>query len=202
VTVTGGTLSGTGVIKGPVTVQSAGRLAPGSSIGVLTISNTLTLSGTTVMELSAATGISDSVRGLTTVTYGGTLALSNLTGTVSGTNTFKLFSANSYGGAFAALVPPNPGPNLVWNTNTLTTDGTLRVVNTTPASIANSISSGLLTLFWPPDHIGWRLQVQTNSLSRGLSTNWFTVPNSIATNRMTFTVNPAGGCVFYRMVYP
>jgi len=29
-----------------------------------------------------------------------------------------------------------------------------------------------------------------------------TVPNSIATNQMTFTVDPSAGCVFYRLVYP
>jgi len=199
VTVTGGTLSGSGVIKGPVTVQSAGRFAPGSSIGAMTISNSLTLSGAAVMELSAATGISDFVRGLTTVTYGGTLVLSNLTGTISGTNTF---SANSYHGAFAALTPASPGAGLVWNTNTLTTDGTLRVVSTSPVTMANSVSGGLLTLSWPADHTGWRLQAQTNSISVGLSNNWFNVPNSIATNQMTFTLDPAGGCVFYRLVYP
>jgi autotransporter-associated beta strand protein len=202
VTVTGGTLSGTGVIKGPVTVQSGGRFAPGSSIGIMTISNTLTLSGVSVMELGAATGISDSVRGVTTVIYGGSLALSNLTGSISASNTFKLFAANTYRGAFASLVPSIPGPNLAWNTNTLTTDGTLRVVSTSPVTMANSISNGLLTLSWPADHTSWRLQVQTNSLSRGLSTNWFTVPNAIVTNQMTFTVDPANGCVFYRLIYP
>src|SRR5206468_11901346 len=77
VTVTGGTLGGNGLIQGPVTVQSAGRLAPGASIGVLTISNSLNLSGVTVMELNAATGTNDLVRGLTSIAYGGTLTLSN-----------------------------------------------------------------------------------------------------------------------------
>src|SRR5207245_7340779 len=122
-TVAAGTLSGNGVIKGPVTIQSAGHLAPGTSIGVLTISNSLGLSGSTMMELNAAVGTNDLVRGLTTVSYGGTLTLSNLAGTVSPSNAFKLFSANSYGGAFAALSPAAPGPGLAWNTNTLAADG-------------------------------------------------------------------------------
>src|SRR6185369_9518135 len=56
ITVTGGTLGGNGLITGPVTIQSAGRLAPGTSIGTLTISNSLSLSGVTVMELNAAAG--------------------------------------------------------------------------------------------------------------------------------------------------
>src|SRR5262249_29833824 len=49
-TVAGGTLGGTGLITGPVIVQSAGTLAPGTSIGTLSISNTLSLGGTNLME--------------------------------------------------------------------------------------------------------------------------------------------------------
>ena len=52
------------------------------------------------------------------------------------------------------------------------------------------------------DHIGWRLQAQTNSVPAGLGTNWFDVPNSTATNQMAFTLDPGVGSVFYRLVYP
>jgi autotransporter-associated beta strand protein len=205
VTVTGGTLGGTGLIKGPVTVQSAGRLAPGASIGTLTISNSLNLAGVTVMELNAATATNDLVRGLTSVTYGGTLTLSNLAGVIAASNTFKLFSANSYFGAFAALSPATPGAGLAWNTNTLATDGTLRVVSTsavtlTAARVAPCApSSQCLTLSWPTDHTGWRLQVQTNSLSR---TNWFNLPNSTGTNQIILPIDPNITSLFYRLIYP
>jgi autotransporter-associated beta strand protein len=199
---TGGTLGGNGTVKGPVTVQSTGRLAPGVSIGALTISNSLTLSGRTEMELNATARTNDLVRGLTTVTYGGTLTLSNLSGTITASNAFKLFSANTYRGVFAVLTPATPGPSLAWNTNTLTTDGTLRLVSTSPVTMSNNRSGNLVTFSWPADHIGWRLQVQTNSNGVGLSTNWFTVPNSIATNEMSFTLSSTNPCVFYRMVYP
>jgi autotransporter-associated beta strand protein len=210
VTVTVGTLGGNGLIKGPVTIQSGGRLAPGISIGVLTISNALNLSGITVMELNAAARTNDLVRGLTSVTYGGTLTLSNLAGTITASHAFKLFSANSYRGGFAALTPVSPGQGLAWNTNTLVTDGTLRVVSTLPVTISvgrpavagSAPSSQCLTLSWPADHIGWRLQAQTNSISAGLGANWLDVPNSVATNQMTFTLDPAASCVFYRLVYP
>jgi len=202
VTVSNGTLGGNGLIKGPVMVQAGGRLAPGTSIGVLTISNSLNLGGVTVMELNAAARTNDVVRGLISVTYGGTLTLSNIAGAITASNAFKLFSANSYHGAFAALTPTSPGPSLAWNTNTLTTDGTLRIVNTLPAAMSSTISSGLFTVLWPADHIGWRLQAQTNTISVGLSTNWFDVPSSTATNRMMFPLDPAVGCVFYRLVYP
>jgi autotransporter-associated beta strand protein len=205
VNVAGGILGGNGIIRGPVTIQSAGRLAPGTSIGALTISNSLRLSGVTVMELNAAAGTNDLVRGLTSVTYGGTLTLSNLSGTITASNTFRLFSANSYSGAFTALTPASPGQNLAWNANTLRTDGTLRVsslASLAPATITNMVSWNLLTLSWPADHLGWRLQAQTNSNPAGLSSNWFNVPGSASTNEMTFTLDPTAGSVFYQLVYP
>lgn len=202
VTVNGGTLGGNGLFKGPVTVQPAGRLSPGASIGNLTISNALSLSGTTVMELNATTHTNDLVRGLTTVTYGGALVLSNLAGAITASDAFKLFNANTYRGAFATLTPASPGPDLAWNTNTLATDGTLRIISTAPVTMSSSLSADRLNLSWPPDHTGWRLQVQTNSLAVGLGSNWLNVPGSIATNQMSFTIDPNAGCVFYRLVYP
>jgi autotransporter-associated beta strand protein len=202
VNVTGGTLGGNGLIKGPVTIQSAGRLAPGLSIGTLTISNSLTLSGAALLELNAETGASDLVRGLTSVTYGGTLSLSNVAGTITASNSFKLFSAGSYSGAFAAISPATPGPGLAWNTNTLAIDGTLQVVSTAPVALAQSASGNSLTLGWPTDHLGWRLQAQTNFTPVGLGPNWFDVPNSMANTQMTFSLDPAIPSVFYRLVYP
>ncbi len=201
VTVTNGTLGGNGLVQGPVIIQSPGSLAPGSSIGALTISNSLSLDGLTVMELSAATGNSDLVRGLTSVGYGGTLSLSNLAGTITASNAFKLFSANSYSGTFEMLTPASPCQDLAWNTNTLASDGTLRVVSTAPVTISSTVSGNLLTLSWPADHIGWLLQAQTNPASIGLGTNWLDVPGSTAINQKTFTLDPTAGSVFYRLVW-
>lgn len=202
VTVDGGTLGGTGTIAGPVSILAGGMLAPGTSIGTLTINNSLTLAGATSMELNASAGTNDLVRGLSSVTYGGTLILSNVAGTISTSNAFKLFGAGNYQGAFAAFAPAIPGPNLAWNTNTLSTDGTLRVLSTEPAAITATASRDFLTLSWPAEHMGWRLQAQTNSVTIGLSTNWFDVANSTRTNQVTFGVDPTAGSVFYRLVYP
>ena len=51
-------------------------------------------------------------------------------------------------------------------------------VNTNTFTITNSVSGGNLNLSWPTDREGWRLQVQTNSLSTGLSSVWYDWPNS------------------------
>jgi fibronectin-binding autotransporter adhesin len=75
-------------------------------------------------------------------------------------------------------------------------------VNTSPTNITSVVNGTSLELSWPADHIGWRLQVQTNSLSTGLGTNWVDVPNTGTVSSYTNVVNPANGSVFYRMVYP
>jgi polygalacturonase len=72
----------------------------------------------------------------------------------------------------------------------------------TPTNITLQASSGQLQLSWPPDHLGWRLQIQTNDLSQGLGTNWVTVPNSTNVFQTNVTVNPTNGSVFLRLVYP
>jgi polygalacturonase len=72
----------------------------------------------------------------------------------------------------------------------------------TPTNITLQASSGQLQLSWPPDHLGWRLQIQTNDLSKGLGTSWVTVPNSTNVCQTNVTVNPTNGSVFLRLVYP
>jgi polygalacturonase len=68
-----------------------------------------------------------------------------------------------------------------------------------PANIAMQVNGSTLQLTWPQDHLGWRLQVQTNSPS---DSNWVDVPNSIALNSTDLTLDPANGNVFFRLVYP
>jgi len=208
----GGTLGGSGSIYGAVTVAAGGSLAPGDGLGALTVNADLTLSAgsTTSMEISKAAATNATIAGIGTLTYGGTLAITNAGGTLTTSDAFPLFSAAVYAGSFAAIRPASPGPGLVWNTNTLTTDGTLRIavgslVNTNPTNITTSVKGNALTLSWPADHTGWRLLVQTNGLSAGLSgntNNWATVPGATATNAITITINSTNPAEFYRMVYP
>ena len=86
------------------------------------------------------------------------------------------------------------------STNSLQTSAT-PLPSLTPTNIILQISSGHMQLSWPQDHLGWSLQIQTNSLSTGLGTNWVAVPDSQLTNQVLIPVNPANGCVFLRLVY-
>jgi polygalacturonase len=87
------------------------------------------------------------------------------------------------------------------STNSLQASAT-PLPSSTPTDIIVQTSSSQLQLSWPLDHLGWSLQIQTNSLSTGLGTNWTVVPNSQLTNQIFIPVNPANGSVFLRLIYP
>jgi hypothetical protein len=94
--------------------------------------------------------------------------------------------------------------NYALNTNQVSADyeaGIGPIVSTNPTNIITSVSGNQLTLSWPANHIGWQLQVQTNGLSGGLGTNWVDVSGSTTNDQITIPINPANGCVFYRLTY-
>lgn len=205
VTVAGGTLTGSGSINGAVTVQSGAALKPGNGgIGTLTINSNLILqAGSSVTaEVNQSSLTSDLVTGLSTVNYGGTLVVANLSGTFVGGETFTLFSAASSTGNFSSI-SGSPGTNLVWNFNP--SNGVLSALSavaTNPTNITATVSGSTLTLTWPADHLGWILQSQTNGLSTGLTTNWFDVAGSAANNTNVIHIVPANPTVFFRLRNP
>ena len=209
---TGGTLGGNGaVIAAPVSVAGGGTLAPGlpgaNGTGVMTINNTLTLAdgSFTSVKINKAAATNDTIVGVGTLTYAGTLVVSNVSGTLTATDKFPIFHASGYTGAFAAISPSSPGAGLVWNTNTLATDGTLRLavgLPTTPTPITAKVVGGnMLQLSWPTAYTGWILLAQTNSLGVGLGTNWVPVANSTSTNVITVPITTGNASVFYRLQY-
>ncbi|MCW1923903.1 tandem-95 repeat protein [Luteolibacter arcticus] len=131
----GGTLGGTGILGGAVTVQSGGTLAPGvDDTGTLTLSSkSLALSGTSSMEIgrTGSTLSNDKISGITTVTYGGTLQVSNVGGdALQAGDSFQLFSATTRSGSFTTVSLPTLGEGLLWNTSNLATSGTISVAAT------------------------------------------------------------------------
>jgi hypothetical protein len=77
------------------------------------------------------------------------------------------------------------------------------VPNTVATNIAALNSGGTnLTLSWPADHTGWRLEIQTNTLAKGIGTNWATFTGSSATNQEIIAIVRTNNTVFFRMAYP
>ncbi len=129
----GQTLQGNGAVFGILSAGAGSIVAPGadaSTIGILTVTNTVSLGGTTVMKLNAGTDSSDQLVATNGIAYGGTLVVTNLSGTFTNGETFHLFSSTTYTSAFGSLVLPST-PGLTW-TNNLAVNGTLTVGVTGP----------------------------------------------------------------------
>jgi hypothetical protein len=77
-----------------------------------------------------------------------------------------------------------------------------QTVSTTSPRLNFSVSAHSLWLTWPADHIGWRLEAQTNSSTAGLGTNWATVPGSKATNQVAVPISSPNRGVFFRLAFP
>jgi rhamnogalacturonan endolyase len=201
----GGTLGGTGMITGPVTVNLSGALAPGNPLGSLTISNNLTLEtgSVTYMQLQHLPLENSAVNVHGTLIEGGTLTVTNMSTTpLAAGDTFNLFYAASYSGYFTNLVLPPLNGNLVWNTNLLAPSGNLSVVTLTPPTISNvKIVAGELLLNGSGGANGWPflLLASTNLLTAewlAVTTNQFDANGNCS---LTVPVSATAPQTFYRI---
>jgi autotransporter-associated beta strand protein len=210
------------VIAGGATLDASANYFPLSSSQTLGNSggtailggNVNATSGKVALAYASGTPALNVTNGVLTLAPASTIKVNN-TGaplTTAG-SPYKLISKTT-GGSVAGTVPASAvvGGNglAVGTTNSLQIiSGELYLnvtatVNSTPTNIVSTISGNTLTLSWPSDHTGWRLQVQTNSLNTGLGTNWVTWPYSDSTtnNSVSVTMNPNAPTVFFRMIYP
>jgi fibronectin-binding autotransporter adhesin len=137
-------ISGYGSVKGNFTIGNGAVLAPGGSIGTLTFSNSLTLASGSLsyFEISKSPLTNDVARIFGALTNGGTLIVTNIGATaLTSGNSFKLFNAGSYTGAFAKIILPPLPAGLGWNTNSLNTNGVLSVVVVTKPFVASAAIS-------------------------------------------------------------
>jgi hypothetical protein len=209
----GAALAGNGrQIDGPTTtIQNGAKLWVGlDALGISGIT-TFKIRSSLILETNSTTytyvdkddATSDTVTGVNNITYGGALVVTNIGLTsLSGGEQYQLFSfSGTESGNFSSItILPANGLTGVFNptTGVLTISGTL--IPTTPTNLLVSVNGGQINLSWPTSYVGWSLQVQTNSLNVGLSTNWFTIPGS---SLVTSTNYPLlnGGAVFFRMFY-
>jgi hypothetical protein len=120
----------------------------------------------------------------TTLTNVATTSFTN-TGLVNGTRYYYVVSAINVSGESSNSTQASAMP-----------------VSTAPVNLTMTVSGGDLHFFWPTDHTGWRLQVQTNGPATGLGTNWFEVMGSSATNSVLLPMDAGNASVFYRLIYP
>jgi autotransporter-associated beta strand protein len=198
----GQTIKGGGTVRGATTIN--GTVSPGSSIGVLTFNTPPILNGTAVMEINRTNAVNaDRLVVNGAFNYGGKLTVTNIGPAPQSGDSFTLFTATSYTGSFGTTNLPTLAPGLGWQFNA--SGNILTVVQTVATNsppISFAASTGILTLSWPADHMGWRLQVQTNTITTGLGSNWFDVAGSSQTNSVLIPIDTDNDSVFYRLVYP
>ena len=144
VTVSGGSLVGTGTISGAVVVSSGGTIAPGTTtnLGTLTLNTAPTFAGTNFMRVykSGSPTADKIILTSGTLTYGGTLVVSNAGPTLTGGEVFTLYSATSYAGSFSATNLPSLTTGLNWYLGALVTNGTIKV-NRRPVANTDTVTN-------------------------------------------------------------
>jgi len=199
-----GTLGGNGTINGPVTVSGGGAMSAGTSIGRLTINNSLTFlaNSTNVVEVSRNGSVltNDSVIGLSSVAFDGTLIVNDVgPSPLQLGDSFQLFNL---GGSGSFTISGSPGGGNTWSFNPAT--GVLTVVDAAvvaPPLNFTQVGSNL-QLSWT--NALFKLQAQTNGLGTGILTNnsaWSDYPGG-GSSPVSAPIDPASGCVFFRLLKP
>ena len=142
----GGTLGGTGIIGGNVTVANGGTLSPGNSPGTLTVNGNLTLSAGAIVDyqLGQAGTVGGSLNDLTVVhgnlTLDGTLNVSTTPGGTFGAGVYRLFNYDGTLTDNGLAIGTSPSTNVF--------------VQTSLANQVNLVNTDGLTLsFWDgPGH--------------------------------------------------
>jgi len=196
VAVIGGTLGGTGIISGPVTVGVGGTVSPGptSAIGTLTFNSSPTFNGTNLMQIDrngpGGAGLADKiVLTIGALNYGGTLVVSNVGAALTGGEVFTNFLASAYTGAFAATKLPALNNGLNWYLGNLLANGAIKV-NRSP------VTAPLIVTNTPAQP----LQIPIASLTAAATDAdgdaiTLTGINLVTTNGVTLTTNSA--FIFY-----
>jgi hypothetical protein len=128
------TLSGSGKVVGNISVN--GALFPGDVSSTLTFSNNLTLNASSVTTVRISRTIQTTEKAVCygTLTFGGSLIVSNVGSALLVGDTFDLFGFTGSPGTFASLTLPTLDPGLAWNVSNLSVDGKISVVSATSPS--------------------------------------------------------------------
>jgi autotransporter-associated beta strand protein len=198
----GASFGGSGVLRGPLTVEPGTLLQPGAggaNIATLTVSNAATLSGTTLLPLNRTNAQKAgklTVSG--TLTLGGALIATNVGPALQAGDTFTLLSAATITGTFSSTNLPALTSGLSWNTSQLTANLTITVVG---APATNP------PVFLPPSLSGTNLVLTGTNGTPGaqylvLASTNVTLPRANWTVQATNTFGPGGQFAFTNTLSP
>jgi len=204
----GGTLTGTGIISGATTVNAGGTLTmvDGTAGETFHFGSTLSLAGTTSLEIEEDAGIADELVASGLITLGGNLTVvqTDANAFVLG-DTFQLFGG-TLTGHFTSFTLPALATGLAWDTSQLGVggDGTIKVicdgtlVANAGAGQAVCFGTGVVIGGSPTASGGSGAGTYTYSWSPALGLSSTSVANPTATptstTTYTVTVTDANGC--------
>ena len=191
------TIAGAGGVSGDVTVN--GTASPGP-LGILNFADSLALSGTVVMEINRTNNPSADLISAATLSFGGTLTVTNLGGALQAGDSFQLFSG-SISGMFAATNLPALSPtNLFWDTSEINSQGIISVAQepaATPTILPPSWNGTTLTL-QASSQSGFNYVLQSSA--QLAPPNWTAIQTNAGGGLLTFIIRVNGGSLqFFRL---
>lgn len=187
----GQTLTGSGTVKGNITIANGATLAPGGSLSTLTFNNNLTLNGgsTTLVEISDTPTTNDMAQVAGNLILNGTLVVTNAgSNYLTAGDSFKIFNAANFSGAFTNIVPSYPQPGLKWDTSALT-NGVLKIIAAPIPTIARIGLAGTNIIISGTNGQGNEAYLILSSTNLALPlTNWTVVATNSFDNLGNFSV--------------
>lgn len=193
----------------PTFVLGSGSMLMNSSVGA-------TINGTNNCSLGTLSLVTDGTNAAIIQTNG-TMTISAST-VIRVNNTGRILGVGNHP-IIAAATAGNPGlvvgtlPSVVVTGNGVAGSATLQIngsggldlvvtstTSSNPTSVNVAYSSGILTLTWPGDHLGWL--AQSNALDLTSSNDWFDILGSQSATNLLIPINPASPQIFYRLRYP
>jgi autotransporter-associated beta strand protein len=141
-------LAGGGGVNGNLVASAGSTVSPGSSaaIGKLTVTNNISLNGAMFLKLNRTNSQTCDrlVSALGTVTYGGTLSVTNIGPALHVGDSFQLFPSAAVGFSSASLPSTDAtGSTYTWNNN-IATSGSIQVATVTSPLSTNAYLTSLV----------------------------------------------------------
>ncbi len=192
------TLAGIGSISGDVTVD--GAINPGP-LGTMVFTNSLTLAGTTTMELNRTNVQNADLISAGSLALGGTLTVTNLGGALQLEDSFQLFSG-TLSGSFAATNLPTLASNLVWDVSLLNSQGIIKVASSSaPVPMISQLGrTGTNLTMQVASQAGFNYVLEA-APQLVVPVTWTPVQTNAGGGTLTFTIpiEPANAQQFYRI---
>jgi autotransporter-associated beta strand protein len=206
-TISNGAFGGSGTIAGPgaVTLNAGTTLVPGasaSSVGTLTVNSDLSIGGNLLINVNKSLAQSNSlvvVSGILTNTGTGTLTVTNSGPPIVIGDKFTLFSQAVSNGAAITVTGGRVGSWI----NNLAVDGSITAgVSAAPSPKLNvtiNNTSTSMQVSWSDSFSTFKLQAQTNSVTKGVGANWADYPGG-GVSPVTVPLVKTNQTVFFRLI--